>query len=107
MFNEMLAMGGNSGGNSFRGSLVPTSSWQYLDCGFNPKEVVYWCVYANTVLIYDYDVENNKVYRWYQNDAKSDVTSSILNTYVKVDGTKIYFTTTGTAGFGTVEIMAI
>ena len=100
--------GSGGGGNGFRGSINPSSTWAYVDCGFEPSDVLYWTIYGSTAVIYEYDVSNGKVYRWYTTGAKIDVTNSMLNIYIKVDGSKIYFTRTTDTGFSTaVEIMAI
>lgn len=74
-----LASGGGNGGfyDTFNSVL---STWVDIDIGFAPKHILFYGSYSGTsIMTFDYDVENNKVYRGYGNDSHYDYSSIWLD----------------------------
>lgn len=86
MMIDVDVFGGGKGAKS--GVFTATTSFQDIPIGFVPDKIVIWYTHANAdAMVWLYDVANSKIYRWYKSNSKQDTTSSILNSYMYMDGT--------------------
>ena len=72
--------------------VVPTGTLaEVADVGFAPKHILVYFEYTtSTVLVLDYDVENNHIYKSYGASYFRWNGDEYINDYIKVVGTKLY-----------------
>ncbi len=113
METPLQASGGSGKGKSGNilnsGSFTPnTSTFTPIEIGFVPTYIVFWQLItaSGQASIVLYDVANDTFYRWYNQQAGADATST-YGGYIKMEGTTLKYKSPGSAGTVVTNYMAV
>lgn len=95
MAKSQINFGELGGGGGFVDSFTPTTSaFTEIELGFAPTRIFIEGFMSGTysgAFSIDFDVANSKIYQSFStNQNRNDATSSYLNTFMYVSGTKLY-----------------